>query len=133
MSKPTDICSFCGKEYDAGQYGTLEEITKLKKDIPMRMLTDKVCFQCGFWFEKIDLDNGPWKDTFVIANHYHYHIGDEVPKGARGFIGSGGYRYTIEFFDGRVVESNNLWHQGEVPEIFWEKLPNNAVFNNKKK
>lgn len=28
--------------------------------------------------------------------------------------------------DGTLLLSNNVWHQGDVPEIFWKDLPNNA-------
>lgn len=55
----------------------------------------------------------------------HYAIWPETDTGARGF---GGRQFTIQFSDGRVVRTTNLWHQGEIPEQFRAFLPDNARF-----
>jgi len=44
------------------------------------------------------------------------------------FRGFGGKEFKITFKDGREMTCNNLWHRGEIPERFLERLPDNAVF-----
>ena len=36
--------------------------------------------------------------------------------------------HYILFEDGRIAETNQLWHQGEIPKTFRQLIPNNAVF-----
>jgi len=59
----------------------------------------------------------------VIAAGHAYSIGssDDNP---RGF---GGQRWSIKFHDGRLVSTCSLWHMGEVPSEWRERLPDNAV------
>ena len=59
-----------------------------------------------FWKETLD-------DAAVIVNGRCYHIGDEDSKSP--FRGFGGTPWIIEFFDGRVVYTTNLWDNGKIP------------------
>ena len=62
----------------------------------------------------------------VRALGHHYQLASEgASQGERGF---GGKVFEVRFFDGRVVVTHNLWHQGEVPAHFRARLPDNAVF-----
>jgi hypothetical protein len=45
-----------------------------------------------------------------------------------GFKGYGGRKFKIKFFDGRIVETECLWHNGEIPESHINLLPDNAEF-----
>lgn len=85
-------------------------------------LADKqLCFACYFW--QWQADHGA-----VVVNGHHYQVGPEtdLPSRLRGYAGR---RFKIRFFDdGRVVETTNLWHQGEVPETHRDQLPDNAEF-----
>lgn len=36
--------------------------------------------------------------------------------------------HYILFENGMIAETNQLWHQGTVPEHFYDLIPNNAVF-----
>jgi hypothetical protein len=83
---------------------------------------------------KIDHWNG-WvrrkKDKFVArVGHRHYYIDDE--KNTGGFRGFGGSKFIIKFNNGRIVETTNLWCQGIIPESFYDRLQDNAVFINEK-
>lgn len=62
----------------------------------------------------------------VIVNHNAYYIGDESSKSL--FRGYGGRKFHIKFFDGREVVTTNLWHNGEVPEEYYSRIPDNAIF-----
>jgi len=70
-----------------------------------------------FWKETLD-------ETAVIINGRCYHIGDEDSKSY--FRGFGGALFIIEFFDGRVVRTTNLWENGVIPPRY--RVPDNARF-----
>jgi hypothetical protein len=79
-------------------------------------------FHTEFWVEKFEM-----KDSPMVAriDGKHYIIGEEDSKGMRGFDGR---QFTIKFFDGTVIVTTNLWHQGEIPSEAEPWLPNNAEF-----
>lgn len=80
------------------------------------------CFDCSFWLDYVaTVDDS----THVIVNGYHHVACNELTGGMRGF---GGRRFAIRFNDGRELVSTNLWEQGQVPEHFRDRLPDNAVF-----
>lgn len=79
----------------------------------------------SFWKEKIK-DFKRKNPDQVIVNGFHYYIGPEnTPTNWKGMNGD---LYIVEFFDGRVVETTNLWCQGNIPERYRDALPDNAVF-----
>ena len=61
----------------------------------------------------------------VVIDHVHYMLG---ANGARSHPRNGfaGRRHVIEFFDGRHVVTHDLWYQGPIPPVFWDRLPDNA-------
>jgi hypothetical protein len=81
------------------------------------------CFDCSFWLGKTDYPDY-MKNHQVIINGEHFMLGET--KGH--FRGFGGRRFRIQFFDGRIIETKNLWFQGEIPDQFRSMLPDNAVF-----
>jgi hypothetical protein len=85
-----------------------------------------VCFGCAFWLVKT---RDTWtKDPSTVRTekYQHYHIGDEKADGPKDWRGHAGHPFRITFNDGRVVETTNLWAQGEIPEHFRDRLPPNA-------
>ena len=83
---------------------------------------------CDFWEEKVLI-----KDELTTAriNGEHYIIGSrtvESNNGKRQGLGMGGTPVTIAFFDGRVENTVDLWHQGTIPAGWRNELPDNAVF-----
>lgn len=105
-------CKLCGKLEHAGYI----------KDTKERLIANAVCFDCDFWDSKLKLLNDP---KVVRIKGFHYSIG---PATGCSMLGFGGRLFRIKFFDGRIVETNNLWCQGEIPERFREALPDNARF-----
>jgi hypothetical protein len=87
------------------------------------------CWTCKFWEEKL---HAKYSTHSVIVGHKYYSIGtpahEEPPKRDRDFLGFGGARWVIEFFDGRRQVTHNLWSGGDIPELFWGELPDNARF-----
>ena len=89
------------------------------------MIKDKICFKCSHWIGLIE-DQTIENRTVVDGRHYI-----ACPKGTvdqYGFRGFGGHNFKIAYFDGRLIESDNVWHQGEIPERFRDRLPDNARF-----
>ena len=122
------ICKSCNKEERGPEGFSQCSIRDL-------MESDGICFTCAFWEEharrfKAGYDKG--KVFFVNGNRYH--DGGMVDKRSeRGFVGHGGYLFKIKMLDtGKIIETNNLWHQGSIPEHFRERMPNNAEFINDK-
>lgn len=82
---------------------------------------NNLCRTCQFWFEKFKMVDNP---EVVRINREHYIIGSK-DSDVKGMAGSS---YKIKFNDGRVVATDNLWHQGHIP-IAWQKyLKDNAKF-----
>lgn len=105
-------CQVCGKDFNERQYGE-----------PYENICSSECFGRQLWLDRIKDKNNP---ASVIADHHAYWIGDENSKSF--FRGYGGHKFVIQFNDGRKVESTNLWDNDEIPEEFWNELPNNAKF-----
>lgn len=90
-----------------------------------RMEKNELCFDCQFWHDKMAIADDP--NTARIAGQ-HYIIGPKRPGVPKAYCGFAGNPFCILFYDGRRVETTNLWHQGDIPERFKERLPNNARF-----
>ncbi len=82
------------------------------------------CYDCSFWLVKVNYPHYMVRHQVIISGH-HYMWYAETAGFIRGF---GGRRFKIQFLDGRIVETNNLWHNGQVPERFRSMLPDNAEF-----
>jgi hypothetical protein len=113
------------------------------------------CFTCAFWHELSYTDDKDPKGTVIVSSitfsppfgnretrtHYRFDSAEPMVTGNRASfsnscLGHGGRVFTIKFFgrgtavDGRdrVVTTNNLWHQGTIPEAFYDLFPVNAEF-----
>ena len=86
-------CKCCGREFEKSNF------------------TDYCSQECqykDFWDSALD------KDAVIIDGHcFHIWPGGKID--AR-FLGYCGREFKIQFNDGRVVVTHNLWHNGEVPK-----------------
>jgi hypothetical protein len=105
----TYICPSCGKSY-------------IRCHTPDSYIGNN-CFDCSFWLDKAEYSDYMASHQVIIKGE-HFMLG-ETDSFIRGF---GGRKFKIQFFDGRIIETNNLWYQGEIPEQFRSMLPDNAVF-----
>ncbi len=104
-------CKVCNDSFDATGHSNRE-----------RLLSVGVCPACDFMMSLWEIRNNP---DVVRVNGEHYMI-RQSHEGVKGF---GGHKIVIQFNDGRVVETNNLWHQGVIPaEWRLTYLYDNAVF-----
>jgi hypothetical protein len=105
----TYTCPSCGKSYT-------------RRHTPESYIGNN-CFDCSFWLDKAE--NSEFMASHqVIINGQHFMIG-ATENCIRGF---GGRRFMIQFFDGRIIETNNLHGQGPIPERFRSMLPDNSIF-----
>jgi hypothetical protein len=105
-------CHFCGQPMYLGYLDNA------------RLVGLKECFDCNHW---LGLHRGG--RSIVIARdggRSHYQAGKAKTPGPHN--GFGGDRFKIKFTDGRVEDCCDLWHQGTIPERFYDLLPVNAEF-----
>jgi hypothetical protein len=114
----TITCTTCGAEATL-HYGG---------ETGIRMRTEQVCFLCAYWTELIAKDaQNP--ERAVVVEGVHYTIAPDLKPGTpKHCAGFGGTKYVIQFKDGRLVTSRNLWYQGPIPDRWRGQLPDNAVF-----
>lgn len=104
------VCEICGKEFDSLMY--MGEYSRC---------CSSNCFAKKFW-------NGicKEKEKHVVINGVCYAVADGP---VNGFCGYGGRKFKIKMLDtGKIVETNNLWCQGDVPEEYKSRLPDTAEF-----
>ncbi len=82
-----------------------------------------ICHECHFWLEKVNF-NDQQKARQVIVNGGHFMLSENTGP----FRGFGGAEFAVCFNDGRAVVHSNMWSQGEIPESFRDRLPDNAFF-----
>lgn len=106
----TYTCQCCGNTYE--------------KNLDPEVYLRGNCFDCSFWLQKLEYPDAVTEIRAIIDGE-HYLAFPETDCLIKGF---GGRKFIIQFFDGRVIESHDLWHQGTIPDQFREMLPDNAVF-----
>ena len=109
-----ECCQECGKREDGSWADDMAKVLEAKQ----------LCFNCNFWAEKVGIKDRP---RVARIDGHHYQIGTDA--GDTAFRGFGGRKFVILFNDGRRMQTSNLWHQGEIPERFRERLPDNAKFD----
>lgn len=88
-------CIICGKEIPESLYFH-------------KPLCSNKCFNINFWNDCLD-------ESAIIVDGKCYHDAGRKPNGTK-WLGFGGSEFTIEMNDGRIIKTNNLWHNGEVPK-----------------
>jgi len=117
-------CKSCHKEdNDFTHYGPCKVRNMMEKE--------QLCFNCAFWeIHARDFEAGKEKEKVFFVHGTRYHDGGKVDKKiTRGFLGYGGADWIIKIKDtGQIIETNNLWCQGDVPKHFKHRMPDNAEF-----
>lgn len=108
-------CTVCGKEFDPS-YNYSEKV----------MVEHQMCFTCNFWRKMLEQDKQSAPHEVVIVDGVHYIVGDE--NSTSHFRGFGGRKFDIQFNDGTLVTTTNLWCQGDISPEWRDKFPDNAKF-----
>lgn len=109
-----DPCTRCGSPRDESKWTS-------------GSLRAGLCHTCTFWAEKVE-----WRDQkdprAIRFRGVHYYDGGNRPAARdRWSLGFSGAKWHIEMADGRVIETNNLWSQGGIPEDWRTELPDNCL------
>ena len=97
--------------------------------IVLRLKHFKVCHTCLHWIDILSKINDI-RIIIVKGNAYWFESLVENPSKYQ-FLGFGGSHFYIKRNDGKLLHTNNLWHNGEIPERFHDRLTDNAVFLSK--
>lgn len=92
------------------------------------------CFSCNFWTDRVwDMQLNDGNLRFIIDKHM-YSTPKMVENRVGGkYAGFGGRKFLIKINDTQeVIETHNLWHQGDVPIHFLDRLPDTATFVDQK-
>lgn len=115
-------CRECGKRIDGIKHRYISEVGE-------RLEREQLCFDCDFWLEKVrwEKEGNEHGGVPVRVDGHHYLAYPGTNHTGVG-LGFGGAQMRIRLFTGEVLESNNVWSQGEIPECFRKRLPDNAEF-----
>lgn len=98
-------------------------------DVSKRLILNEQCHTCDYWIRQADEPNGIVTPTYT---HYRVHSpNDPLTGGAKGF---GGAEFLLVGLSGignqTLIFTNNLWHQGHIPEHLQEMFrPNFLVLD----
>lgn len=97
----------------------MDKLSKEKEMELLKAIMDKYNVD-EYWAERV-----LYKEEFLIVKGVCYYISEE----STAFKGYGGRRHIIRYLDtGKIRITDNLWHNGDVPEAIKEELPDNAEF-----
>lgn len=121
-------CKCCGQfmsERHGGQYVNGKFIKEPKTFVSWD--NPEECFTCNFWKGHIEHDRNPSEFQIPFVYKHKHYIADMTPNIKHNHCkGFGGAKTRISFNDGRVIECDNVWFQGEIPQRFWKFMPDNA-------
>ena len=103
----------------------LVRVNQYVEDVKQKLARQQLCHSCDFWYEKIGMKDDP---SVAIIGGIFYTVAAErrnVPKSA---LGHGGRKLSIQWHNGRSTVTTNLWSCGAIPELFKDRLKDNAVF-----
>lgn len=78
-----------------------------------------------YWQQRQEWKNNP---KSLRIDGVQYWLGDDEPFTPKRWKGFGGRKFTIRRLTGEVIETDNLWYNGDIPEAMREQLPDNAEF-----
>lgn len=97
-----------------------------------RLIAKSMCFLCDFWDGFVTLYKRGGKTNggiqLVLQNERSRYQYIAYPwSNYKEMVGFGGSPFYFKLHDGTYVRSNNVWHQGDIPEHFYEDLQVNAT------
>ena len=131
----TNRCRICGKPIN------LEDFDK-NREIPKLMKAQDLCFQCAFWFNRLDYDKELEKESkiAVITPDYSHWV-TKVPGSILMVPSAFGGIYQTKLQpvntlgvinrkikDVYIIRYNNITHQGIIPEHLRKLFKVNGEF-----
>ena len=87
-----------------------------------------VCWHCNHWLTAVDERDEPGH-VRIGGKSYHVDVVHPIKGGDPDLRGFGGRVHVIQWNDGRVTRTDNLWFGGEIPAHFLDRLPDNATWH----
>lgn len=118
------------------QFVTLEQCMECGDGINVRnyphIAGKGLCFNCNHWMELYLGQEAEEALFFLRINGTHYQTPKDVKfRFNQRYPGFGGRKFIIKIIEtGEVVETCNLWCQGDIPQKFRGRLYDNAEFVN---
>jgi hypothetical protein len=81
------------------------------------------CFTCKYWLDLVALGVD---GRSIICAGIHQRLGTQTERVAPELRGHSGRKARVHYLDGRVVETVDLWYQGEIPQRFRDQLADNV-------
>lgn len=107
--------------------GSVEDPDRYQSEVCKELHKNNVCMSCFHWSEQHRLDREVRGiHGWAVIEGTHYVISPDDSNAY--FKGHGGTEFKIRFFDGTEIITHNLWCQGDIPESWKDKFPNNATF-----
>ena len=130
-------CNYCKGDYDIEEFDLTLDIAKI-------MVEKHICYKCAFWEYQYQMDNSDerlgrgipvicskfYGPTAQANPRYHwflpfYTVGKNTNCSIHP-IDRFQPSYKVLLSDGRLYTVNNLWHQGEIPPLFYSKFEVNS-------
>lgn len=86
------------------------------------LLAESICIVCYHWRDILENHSS----ASVITDSWNHFEIAPPSNGSSSTKGHGGRKFTVTFTDGRVVNTDNLWSQGVIPEWFRDRFEVNA-------
>lgn len=130
------VCKCCYNEYDVDDFD-------LSIEPAVRMIDKGLCFTCAHWDHNFELDHSDERLSRGIPviigdpdkrsnKRYHWFLPLYLSGGSSNTsihpVDRFQPSYKILMKDGRLYTVNNLWHQGEIPPVWYDKFEVNAIF-----
>ena len=110
---------------DCLECGEKDFATCFMEPIKTELLDASLCHGCWFWAEYYREDRTSKRACVVDGTHYH--ISPSKHDNTQ-WNGCGGAWFYVQFGDGRLLKSNNVWVQGGIPEHWRSRHEDNAKF-----
>ena len=108
-------CRICGREFSERIY--------MK---PYHDLCSSKCFSTNLWNARADEYELDDSDCIVIKGVMYSDGGEsDLPSSMKGFSGR---KFKIQMNDGEIIETDNLWCGGAIPDSHRDRMPDNAKF-----
>jgi hypothetical protein len=109
-------CKECGK---------VENLENFSHDQQAVLSRRGLCCACNQWYDiAVQSRMEPGRSLRFKGNCFYVSPALDVKPHQKGF---GGRMWRVKFSDGRKLESDNLWHQGAIPQSFRDRLPDNVI------
>lgn len=130
-------CKICHGEY------SLEDFD-LEHEPVTRMVKKGICFTCALWDHNLDMDHSDellsrgipvtvskfYSPTTLANPRNHWFLPFHTIEGNINCmihpLKLSQPIYKVLLNDGRLYTVNNLWHQGEIPPVWYDKFEVNA-------